>query len=266
MNVDRYKKDLDTLIVKGDQLHHAMRHECDYQDWELAIEERLGDKAEEFIQELPSFRDEYQSWYSEAKALVRQLLPDRLSDFTRHYEKPKSRKNLTVENYVIEDYLQRLTVTKGEISTIVGPDAAISRFHQQLSIVKSIRKYFRSSLFDIRQLAQADLFDSELDAGKELAKNKFTRAAGAVAGVVLERHLKTVCGAHDVKVRKKKPQISDLYEALKGATVIDTPQWRSLQYLGDLRNLCVHDKELEPTVDQAKDLLAGVEKVTKTIF
>ena len=70
------------------------------------------------------------------------------------------------------------------------PDAAISRFNQQLSIVKTIRERFRSSLFDIRQLAQADLFDSELEAAKELAKNKFIRAAGAVAGVVLERHLK----------------------------------------------------------------------------
>ena len=44
-------------------------------------------------------------------------------------------------------------------------------------------------MFDIRQLVQADLFDSELDAADELGKKKFTRAAGALAGVVLERHL-----------------------------------------------------------------------------
>ena len=233
---------------------------------ERTVRKSLGDKTNEIIQTFPSFKDEYQFWYSEAKALVRQLLPDRLSDFTRYYEKPKSRKNVTSENYTIEDYLEGLTVTRGKTYTIVGPDAAISRFHQQLSIVKSIRNRFRSSLFDIRQLAQADLFDSELDAAKELAKNKFTRAAGAVAGVVLERHLKTVCGAHDVKVRKKKPQITDLNNTLKAANVIDTPQWRFIEHLRDLRNLCAHDKESEPTEDQAKDLLAGVEKVTKTIF
>ena len=63
----------------------------------------------------------------------------------------------------------------------------------------------------IRQLAQADLFDSELDAAKELAKNKFTRAAGAVAAVVLERHLKG-CGNHEVTVRKAKPTISHARE------------------------------------------------------
>ena len=60
----------------------------------------------ELIQNLPSFKDDYQPWYSEAKALVRQLLPDRLTDFTRYYEKPKSRREVTIENYTIEDYLQ----------------------------------------------------------------------------------------------------------------------------------------------------------------
>ena len=87
-----------------------------------------------------------------------------------------------------------------------------------------------------------------------------------MAGVVLERHLKEVCGNHGVTVRKRAPQISDLNDALKGADVIDIPQWRSIQHLGDLRNLCAHDKKSEPTPDQVEDLLAGVAKVTKTIF
>ena len=266
MNVDRYTKDLDALRQKGTQLHNALQHECLPQEAERQVQKKLGDEAEKFIQRLPSFKVEYQAWYSEAKALGRQLLPDRLSDFTRYYEKPRSRKDITYTNYVIEDYLEGLTITGQGDRKIVGPDAAIPRFAQQLSIVTSIQERFRSSLFDIRQLAQADLFDSELDAAKELAKNRFTRAAGAVAGVVLERHLKEVCGNHQVKIRKRNPQISDLNDALKGADVIDIPQWRSIQQLGDLRNLCAHDKESEPTSDQINDLLAGVAKVTKTIF
>ena len=87
-----------------------------------------------------------------------------------------------------------------------------------------------------------------------------------MAGVVLERHLKEVCANHNVVIRKKRPQLSDLYEALKKASVIDTPQWRSIQYLGDIRNLCSHDGETEPTADQVGELLDGVTKVTKTIF
>ena len=170
MNVDHYKKDLDALIDKGELLHHAIQHGCFPQEFAREAKKSWGDKAEKVIQALPSFGGEYQSWYSEAKALVRQLLPDRLSDFTRYYEKPKSRKAITYENYTIEDHLQGLNVTLGT-SKVVGPDAAIPLFYQQLSLVKSMRERFRSSLFDIRQLAQADLFDSELEAAKELAKN-----------------------------------------------------------------------------------------------
>jgi hypothetical protein len=265
-NLDRYKKDLDSLLTRGDELHLAMQAECFPEQIERALKENT-DKMKEALKALPRFIEAYQPWYSEAKVLIRQLLPDRLSDFVRHYEKPKPRKDITYENYRIEDYLQGLNVTRGwEKEKIVGPDAAIPHFRQQLAILKSVKARFESSLFEIRQLVQADLFDSELDAAKELAKNKFTRAAGALAGVVLERHLTQVCDNHGVKVGKKAPGISDLNNALKDANVIDVPLWRFVQHLADIRNLCDHSKKAEPTVDQVDDLVAGVMKVTKTLF
>ena len=267
MSLDRYKEDLEALIAKGDQLLNALWLECFPDKRREELKDSLGDKAEDFIAELPSFREEYQLWYSEARALIQQLLPDRLTDFTQHYEKPKSRERITRETYTIDDYLQVLALTRRESGTrVVDFSAAIPRFQQQLSIVKAVQRRFQSSLFEIRQLAQADLFDSELDAAKELAKKNFTRAAGAVAGVVLEQHLKGVCASHGVTIRKKNPHISDLNDALKKAEVIDTPQWRSMQYLADIRNRCDHDKESEPTADEVDDLIRGVEKVTKTLF
>jgi len=190
-----------------------------------------------------------------------------LSDFVRYYEKPKSRKEITFENYTVEDYLEGLSVTRGyEKEKVVGPDAAVPKFRQQRAIVESVKARFESSLFDIRQLAQADLFDSELDAAQELAKKKFSRAAGALAGVTLERHLAQVCENHAIKVAKKDPTISDLNDALKASDTIDTPQWRSIQHLADLRNLCDHNKKTEPTEEHVDDLLAGVRKITKTLF
>ncbi len=204
--------------------------------------------VKDYVKTLPPFHDAYQPWYSEAKVLVKQFLPDRLSDFVRHYEKPATRKDLNHSNYVIEDYLRGVSVTRGDFmgQKVVGPDSAIPRFRQQLAILKSVSARFESSLFDIRQLEQADLFDSELDAAEELGRKRFTRAAGAVAGVVLERHLAHVCENHAVKVAKKGPTISDLNDALKNATVIDVPQWRFVQHLGDIRNICDHDKKAEP--------------------
>ena len=63
----------------------------------------------------------------------------------------------------------------------------------------------------------ADLFDSELDAAEALAKKKFLRGAGAMAGVVLEKHLRQVCSNHSVKISKKAPTINDLNDLLKAA-------------------------------------------------
>jgi hypothetical protein len=266
-NLDRYKNDLESLIVKGNKLYLAMQADCFPEEFKAALKKDPGNREPDILGTLPSFRETYQSWYSEAKALIRQILPDRLEDFVRHYEKPKPRKDITHENYRIEDYLQGLTITQGLAKVrIAGPESAIPQFQQQLAILESVKGRFQSSLFDIRQLAQADLFDSELDAAEELAKNKFTRAAGAVAGVVLERHLAEVCDSHAIKVGKKAPSISDLNDALKDTGVIDIPQWRFIQHLADIRNLCDHNKAVEPTAEQVNDLVAGVRKITKTLF
>jgi hypothetical protein len=224
-------------------------------------------KVEEAIKLIPSFKNTYQSWYTEAKALVRQLIPDRVQDFASHYERPKIRKSITRENYVIEDYLKGLAATQGPLNErVVGPESAHPQFQQQLEIARSAKQRFESSLFDIRQLVQADLFDSELDAAEELAKKKFTRAAGAIAGVVLEHHLAQVCENHKITITKKNPTIFDLNELLKAANVIETADWRFVQHLADIRNLCDHSKASDPTVEQVNDLIAGVKKMSKTLF
>ena len=125
---------------------------------------------------------------------------------------------------------------------------------------------FKSSLFDIRQIVQADLFDSELESAKALVKHGFLRAGGAIAGVVMERHLAEVCENHAIQLRKKTPVIADFNDELKKAEVIDVPQWRFNQLLADIRNLCDHNKNTEPTNEQVTDLVDGVMKLTKTLF
>jgi hypothetical protein len=266
-NIDRFKTDLAKLIDRGNALHMAMQLACFPDEFKAQLKKLFKDKADHFIKGLPSFDTEYQRWYSEALALLRQVLPDRIADFCRHYEKPKTRKEITFENYRIEDYLQGLNVTRGAYKEkVVGTDAAIPQFRQQLAIVEAAQGRFESSLFDIRHMVQADLMDSELEAAEHLAKSKFYRASGAVAGVVLERHLGQVCADRQIAIAKKNPTIADFNEALKAASVIDLPQWRFIQHLADLRNLCDHARTPDPTADQVADLLSGVKKIIKTVY
>lgn len=264
-NLDRFKNDLDTLISKGNLLHVAMEYACSPRKIEDQIRTQLGEKTAKYIENLPNFDKEYQSWYTEALSMIRQVVPHRADDFIRFYEKPRTRKEISYENYRIEDYLQGLRqIRLGEV--ILDRSAAIPHFKQQVAIVEAAKARFESSLFDIRQMLQADLFDSELDAAEHLAKYKYGRAAGAVAGVVLERHLAQVSLNRAVNISKKNPTIADFNEGLKGAEIIDLPQWRFIQHLADLRNLCDHAKTPDPTAEQVADLLSGVKKMVKTLF
>ena len=268
-NLGRYEADLDRLIDRAVWLQRGLCLKCDPEETVRVVKKAKGEEAESHLKKFPNFDREYQSWYSEAKVLIKQLLPDRLSDFASHYEKPKNRKDITYESYRIEDALQGLNVTSTrglETKKVVGMDAAIPHFQQQQAILTSVKERFRSSLFDIKQLVQADLFDSEIEAAEELANKKFLRAAGAISGVVIERHLSQVCENHHVKITKKYPSVADFNDALKSAGVIDMPQWRSIQLLADIRNLCDHDKKKEPTSEQINDLVAGTKKLIKTLF
>lgn len=264
--IERFKADIEKLVSLGGELLNQIQYECfpgefRAQAQKLAKEERAAVLA---AVEDGSFGDRYQRWYSESLAVLKQLLPDRVADFVRLFQQSKA-KDLTYANYRIEDFLQGTQVTRGG-EVRVSKSAAIPQFKQQLEILKAATARFESSLFDIRHVLQADLLDSEIATAEELAKYKFIRAAGAVAGVVLERHLAQVCADRQVQPQKKNPTISDFNEALKSSSAIDVPQWRFIQHLADIRNLCDHSKVPEPTKDQVDDLVAGVKKVMKTVY
>lgn len=266
-NLEKYRKDLDTLILEAREVQNSLTYSAfGHNDFYGDLLEQLGGdekEAEAFIKNIKPFGAAYQHWYSEALPLVRQLLPDRLNDFIRLYEKPKSRKDITYESYRIEDACQGLRTTFGG-TVRADAKAAIPLLTQQIAIVEAIKRRFESSLFDIKQLVLADVFDSELDGAQELLKSKYARAAGAIAGVVLEGHLKQVCDNHGLP--KKSGTISVLNDALKAGNIIELSQHRQIQFLGDLRNKCGHRNASEPTVEEVEDLINGVAKIIKTIF
>ena len=80
------------------------------------------------------------------------------------------------------------------------------------------------------------------------------------------KHLNEVCNQHQITISKKHPAINDYNELLKTNNVIDIPVWRNIQRLADLRNLCDHHKNTEPTKEDIEELIIGTDKVLKTIF
>ena len=263
-NLDKFKKDLVSLIELGDrmELDLTLRHQENT--------EKLSEPEKKALKKLKgTFEGNYQRWYTEASSVIQQLIPERLLEFQHLYKGDGKRKEINNITYNIQDWLNGIT---SAINTYTGEkgfnDFAIvsMRFHTQVEILKSVESRFDSSLFDIKQLVQADLFDSEVETARELLKHNFLRGSGAIAGVVLEKHLQQVSNNHDIKTRKKHPTISDFNDLLKKAGTIDVPLWRQIQRLGDIRNLCDHNKEREPTKEEVEELINGVEKITKTLF
>ena len=52
-----------------------------------------------------SFEKNYQSWYTQACAVVKQLLPDRLPEFVQLYHGDGKRKVIDISTYNIQDWL-----------------------------------------------------------------------------------------------------------------------------------------------------------------
>lgn len=256
---DLIKDNVVSLVAKADLLKYSMLKECGL--LKDNIEKQLSDNNITLL----DFKQNYEQWYTEALLVVKQLIPDRMADFIKQYD-DKSRKQITNATYTISDYLSGISLTNVLGETVVAPSAAFNKMNTQCNILGSVKNILESSLYNIQELVQADIFDSELDAAKELTKKGFVRGAGAIAGVVLEKHLNHVCEHHQVKIAKKNPTLSDFYQNLKEKEVIDVPQWRFIQHLGDLRNLCDHNKDKEPSKEEVTELIEGVDKVIKTIF
>jgi len=246
---ERLRREIDALVREGRELSDNVRQ---------------ANPAEVVL----GFSERYQKWYTRALAVVRTLALERLDEFRRLYEGDEKRKVLDATSYCIADYVRGHRPAPRGIPEREPFDvkmAAYVRVNTQVDIVASAAWRLDDILTNIRGVLQADLFDSELDAARELAKNGHLRAAGAVAGVVLEGHLAEMCRTHGIAVRKKEPSIGDYNDLLKKGEVLDVPQWRLVQRLGDLRNLCTHKKTREPTADEVRELIDGVDKATKTL-
>lgn len=269
---DKIREEISDLLTRGVEIHSA--------EWKKETDDKIPAKktaskttkkaqSEEAKTEKQVFSlpQAYQAWYTKALPVVKQILPDRYADFVEQYKLDK-RKDITYLTYTISDYLIGLRITRGwEKENVVNAFGAFSsKFEKQLTILSSCLERLDSVLSDIQGTLQAELFDDELDAAQELHKKGHLRAAGALCGVTLERHLATVAKNHGVNITKKDPTISDFNDAFKNANIYDVPNWRFIQRLGDIRNLSVHFKGREPTKDDVDEMITGTQKVLKTVF
>ncbi|MCB1593037.1 MAG: HEPN domain-containing protein [Alphaproteobacteria bacterium] len=258
--IRKLEKDYKALLKLGAEILLDLHYE------HLSSEKKIEKNDPKWKSVKGCFMRKYHDWYSQASAFLRQILPERYDEFVDLYRPDPARQRVDITTYKIQDWIKGHKANQNEHGKKVFEDlqATIMNFQTQLNILKSTATYFKSSLYDIRKILQADLHQSELDSARELLRNGHEGAAAIVAGLALEKHLEGVCVHRGLEVQKNGG-IEALSDFLKEHELIDATNWRLINKLGDLRNQCGSEGQGEPDAREIGDLIEGAEKIIRTV-
>jgi len=182
---------------------------------------------------------DYESWYNAANELVNANLPKRTNDFESYYK------------YKTNSGHGGLFFDMQFHQSYENPDgktqAAKSIQHQldcQRNILNSIPGAIKARGLDLFTAISHDLVNSEIGCADNIFKKDKTheyclRVAGILAGIALERHLKTRCES-ELGSLPENPTLAPLINALYKAKKITLNQKQYLEAIATTRNDCAH--------------------------
>ncbi len=254
----------DSILAEYEQLRRkAVELHCDASEAAFLDPEGNNDRVVGIEEEF-ELESHYSDWFTRASLLVQQVIPHRSLEFESLYYAPGSRifiddQTMTIQDWILgrkpesmtwDDFNRRMFIL----------------FNLQYQIFDSIGEVLRSAVANIKGLLRADLFADELEESRELLAKGFVRAAGAVAGVVLEHKLSAACTDNGVILDKRKPALGDLVVALRDAEALSEDDAALLFRLTSLRNKFSHARAQEPDESDAEELVRGVQKVFQSVF
>jgi hypothetical protein len=247
--------------------------------------EKLEDKEERereqrgHWRETIGFEDRYQRWYSIALPLMKKLAPDRYAEFQAYYRPDSKREGFEGYSYVIQDYFCHRPI---DADYHAMPWAATLRcFLSQLTILKSVADRLEWQALVTEDQSERVLQLEELEAARGLIEVS-ERAAGALAGTVLDAWLRKLAAKRQVPLRKQRPPVRELADALKAAKVFDVAVWSQATWLAEIRDrvtakegenadfagakICPKTEGEEPTKLQVRDLIDGTHWLITNVF
>lgn len=197
---------------------------------------------------------EYEGWYSAAYQLIKDYLSERTADFSQYYEYQASKSS----KQGVIDYLQ-FNGVPGTSSKSEILDSLLNAFERQRNILLSVLDVVEIKELNLRKLISADVVKTEIDQAEALFITGFSRAAGVVAGVALERYLKTLCDINAITYGSRDT-IQPVAQFLRTAGKLDIVEMNRITYLASIRNKCSHpdsasDEEVKSLIDEVKKLI-----------
>jgi hypothetical protein len=193
----------------------------------------------------------YQRWYNSAYHLIKEYIPEKENEFIACYETEGMYKR------GVFDYLQLRSGTEDSDKHKVLR-YFIEKLETQRSIVLAVPDVAEAKELNLRKIISADIARTEIEQAEILLAGGFDRAAGSIAGVALELHLKTLCDINGLSY-PVKATIQPLIQALQAGKKLDITEVKHIEYLASIRNKCSHPKDISEA--EVKSLVEGVKKL-----
>ncbi len=194
------------------------------------------------------FNLQYRQWYATCKSIL------------ESNKDKESLKEFIEEHNLLQKNTKKMFISQYEQLPII--DILL----RQINIIKSIPNYIEGKAYNFKLSLASTLLGDELEESRHLLKNGFYRAAGAIAGVVLERHIKINFNQSIPIIKyKEKATLGYLIKIAEDKAIFENPMIQKLKYLNQIRIKCDHDKKTTPTENEIIDLIENTNKLIHNI-
>ncbi|WP_205742755.1 hypothetical protein [Onishia niordana] len=136
-------------------------------------------------------------------------------------------------------------------------------FDSSYNVLKRVKPVFLAAkddfqggfLISVKNLVQAELFDSELDQARELLTSGYKGPSAVVSGVVLETALRDLCVQNNLSIGKIDKMNADLAKA----GLYNLLQQKRITAMADIRNKAAHGDWQGFTDDDVSTMIRDVE-------
>ncbi|MDD9158406.1 hypothetical protein PVK64_19765 [Aliivibrio sp. S4TY2] len=133
----------------------------------------------------------------------------------------------------------------------------------QLSILKRVGAIFDATKEDyeggylnsLKQLVQAEVFESELEQAEELLSSGYKLASAVIAGVVLETALRDICTDNEIP----HGSLNVMNAQLAKQGIYSKLQQKQVTAIADIRNSAAHGKPEQFSEQDVKNMIRDIE-------
>ena len=236
--------------------------ERDYLRFELGVLLAYGRELSTYVRsedlDPRDVNERYQVWYTQTLRLVERVLPERRREFEGYYRGDQENRDQVATISAILGSLGGARVTGEKREALAGlfdPGLEQGTFLHLLGMQLAILASAVPTL-----LPEERRPERELQAARRLLSKGHRRAAGVVAGLVLQSHLTNVALRHDLALSESdSSSLRRLNRSLRKAGVYGSARARRIKRLAALSDSCVRRKR-RLSRKRVSELLSGVEE------